>query len=165
VLPAAVKRKGIKVRIWQLRGTWSTKEGEWQIKWTRRDDLQLEADFLEPFFAFGDGRSLFLLTESGKLYGSDRPLGGKARMRPLWVNAKRPIQAVIGDADTGRAFAFVPPAPGSKDRRPAYFVFAPKVLPHSYTPPRPASSRLLQPLRDVVGLARVLLADRAIKSP
>ena len=64
--------------------------------------------FAEDFYFFLRTNDYYFVTESGKLYyAPPRKEGEKSRtMKELWVDAKRPIIAVIEDADRDKVWLF-----------------------------------------------------------
>ena len=107
--------------------------------------------FLDNFYAFIRKDDYYFLTESGKLHHAPpRKDGEKSRkMNKLWDDAKRPIVAVIEDADNDKVWLFV------KDKTPGakldlYFELKDTIRAESFDP---ASLKRVE----VEGRAKVLL--------
>jgi hypothetical protein len=64
--------------------------------------------FAEDFYFFLRQNDYYFVTESGKLYYAPSPKKGEKMrtMKKLWVDAKRPIIAVIEDADHDKVWLF-----------------------------------------------------------
>ena len=133
----------------------------------RRFGLQEEADnyeafpslFAEEFYVFLHKDDYYFVTESGKLYvAPPAAKGEKARtMKPLWTDAKRPISAVIHDADKDKYWLF------AKDNNPGakldhFFEMNDTPRPETFDPAK------LRPI-DVEGHAKLLLQYVPLISP
>lgn len=122
--------------------------------------LLAKTDVGEAFRAFEDGKNYYLVTASGKVHACARK-GGKAT-RPLWDDAKRPVVALVGDAGTGRTFAFT--APGEKGE-PVYFELADKLSPTAYDRKGVPRYDESAPLASMLPYARILAADKKLALP
>ena len=85
-----------------------------------RKDFTLEVSFREPFTALVVGDDYYFLTDSGSVYRAPvTAKKGTRRVTRVWDGRRRPVVALVEDADAGRAFLFVGPQVGGG--RPAYF--------------------------------------------
>jgi len=107
--------------------------------------------FTEDFHFFLRKDDYYFVTESGKLYYAPLPAKGeKARaMKAIWTDAKRPISAVIEDADRGKVWLF------AKDKNAGakldlFFEMKETVRPETFDPAK------LRPV-NIEGRAKMLL--------
>jgi hypothetical protein len=147
--------------MWPWSFTTHRYEGKWDKagrKWERRPWAQeesIEVGFREPFQVLGRGQDYYFVTRSGKLFRAPKPAGGGARkLGAVWADPKRPVTAFITDADTGRAFLFVPPK--GKGGRPAFFELAPEPELVEYDPRAVRLPPYDEPHRTALHLARIL---------
>ena len=222
------KRKTVTVELEKS----SAKIEEWVFGWSELLGAVIACPFSESFVVFGDARTHYFVTVSGKLFVAKesqketekpettrrliRELGdddsavrevarrklerlgsqvetalrkqlrettsGEAKGRiskllsvvekatdrtakPLWIDAKRPIRAVITDTASSSSYAFVEPAkPDDKQAQRVYFQLAEKLEPHSYHPKPIKGIKADEPLKAVLEYARVLLDDGKIKN-
>jgi hypothetical protein len=79
--------------------------------WVPLNKAPLKCGWHEPFWLFGDERSLFLVTDSGRVsvvkFFKDRP----CELKPLWPAKPAPVSLIVSDVDSGRTFAFAPDTP------------------------------------------------------
>jgi hypothetical protein len=144
--------------------TWETEFGPRIVKnargreitvWKAVEDSRspeiIDSAFAEDFYVFNRQADYYFVTQSGKLYVSPRPKKGeKARqMRALWDDPKRPVVAVIEDADNGKVWLFAKDeTPGAKGG--LYFEMKEKIQAESF------DSAKLKPV-DAPGRAKILL--------
>jgi hypothetical protein len=109
-----------KIEIWDSRGATFFKMGDFSgfTKNPKNEGIRipsavsnvefLDSLFTDDFYAFVRKNPYYFVTESGKLYYAAPPeKGAKSRvMKALWTDAKRPIVAVIEDADRDRVWLF-----------------------------------------------------------
>jgi hypothetical protein len=133
-----------------------TEEEEWQYPpaWKAKSKVR------GPFHAFADRSRIYFVTASGQLHACPRK-GGPTKL--LWGDKKRPIRALVADADPARTFAFTDGRGRGGKGGAVYFELAPKLRPVAYDRGRIAPARLGEPLADVAGYVRVLLRAKKIK--
>jgi hypothetical protein len=108
----AMKTK--KIETWETE--WGPRKDEKQkkakVRWVpvadERNPETIEAAFVEDFYVFKRAADYYFVTQSGKLYLSPpAKKGEKARtMKAVWDDAKRPIVAVLEDADNDKVWLF-----------------------------------------------------------
>jgi hypothetical protein len=134
-----------RIMVWELplwksaaeRMTW---EGE------GRQLASFPAPFCEPFHvAVADG-AYFFVTDSGAVYVAE-DTRGEWKTRALWLDANRPILAMLTKSDTTTAFVF------GKD---FYFQLARKVEPQPCKDITQGRPDLGDPMRTVLECAQVL---------
>jgi hypothetical protein len=146
------------IESWEM--AWGFKKGKnrkgkeitaWQLIADERNPETIESVFTEDFYVFKRDASYFFVTQSGKLYvAPPAKKGEKSRtMKALWDDAKRPIVAVLEDADNGKVWLF------AKDETPSakgglYFEMKEKIQTESFDPAK------LKPV-DAPGRAKILL--------
>ena len=127
------------------------KRVRWKAVADERNPETIESLFTEDFYVFKRGTDYFFVTESGKLYVAPPPKKGeKSRtMKAVWDDAKRPIVAVLEDAERGKVWLFANDKnPGAKGD--LFFEMNEKVLPEVFDPAK------LKPV-DAPGRAKMLL--------
>ncbi len=114
--------------VWSLTAyTVRQKADEWWEK-----DFNVQFTFREPFTVFDVGRYSYFLTDSGSLYrvfsGANWAMTRTAH--PVWEDKKRPIVALVEDADEKQAYLFV--GPEKEGGKPAYFAAGqkPELVPY-----------------------------------
>jgi hypothetical protein len=152
---------GNEISAWT--GQWPEKpdRSKSRVTWSDKPALRIVADLKERFTVYGTPARLFFLTESGKLYGCRDADKGGQRVKLLWQDDRQPIRAVIGDAASGNCFAF---APANLDSRAhsVYFEVGERIEPVAYDPlplKKPSGD---DPLKGLLGYARLLIADKKI---
>lgn len=156
-----------KMRVW--RGVYTGEDSQpdgCNVKWTEAKADGFAAPLGEPFQVYGDRDNWQFLTRGGALYGSRKPAKGPRKLDLLYASRERPLRAVLTDSGTNKTFAFVA-AP--KSRKGEYFELsagAKGAKPYTL-PDAKLDAALDEPLRSLMGYARVLLADKQIegKSP
>ena len=80
----------------------------WKAVSDQRKPQTIDSAFTEDFYVFKREADYFFVTQSGKLYIAPPPKKGeKSRsMKALWDEAKRPIVAVLSDADNDKVWLF-----------------------------------------------------------
>ncbi len=80
----------------------------WKAVADNRNPETIDSAFVEDFHVFKRKANYYFVTESGRLYLAPPPKEGeKSRtMKALWTDAKRPIVAVIEDADHDKVWLF-----------------------------------------------------------
>src|SRR5207302_4015749 len=63
--------------------------------WEQITKAPLKSGWDEPFWLFGDERSLFFVTKSGQAYYFDLSKGAKPEMKPLWTDKREPIFLIV----------------------------------------------------------------------
>src|SRR5206468_2653059 len=81
----------------------------------------------EPFVVFGKPPAYSFVTLSGKAYRCQGEGEGRRKVVPAWAGRHRPVVAVLGDADTGRAWAFARASKGGLTDPDVYFELAARV--------------------------------------
>jgi hypothetical protein len=79
----------------------------------------------------------------------------------VWDGTRRPIDAFVSDAATGKTFLFVPPA--TAGGRPAFFELSAKPRPEEYDPKLAPPPKLAEPHRTIVHAAHVLVALKKLE--
>jgi len=107
--------------------------------------------FVEDFYAFIRKNDYYFVTQSGKLYHAPpRKEGDKSRiMKELWGDAKRPIVAVIEDADRDKVWLFAKDK-NAGAKRDFYFEMKETIKAESFDPAK------LRPV-NIEGRAKLLL--------
>jgi hypothetical protein len=145
---------------YDFKANWNAKAKTWQAgKWSAREGV--EVAFQEPFQVAAVGEDYYFVTASGKVYRSPRPDKGKDRKaEAVWDDAKRPVVALIQDADAGKSFVF---CKAGKDGKGVYFELAakPELAPYDAAGIKPA--KVDDPLPAVLGYAQALVADKKVK--
>ena len=104
-----------KIESWEtemgVRGeklTDGTKGHVWKAVEDQRKPEAIESAFTEDFYVFRRQEDYFFVTESGKLYVAPAAKKGEKsrRMKPLWDDVKRPIVAVLEDANKDKVWLF-----------------------------------------------------------
>jgi hypothetical protein len=116
-----------------------------------RNPETIESAFAEDFYVFKSKAEYFFVTQSGKLYISPQPKKGEnsRAMRPVWDDAKRPINAIIEDADNDKVWLFAKPK-NAEAKLHAFFEMKPDIRAESFDPAK--LKRV-----DVEGRAKMLL--------
>jgi hypothetical protein len=93
----------------------------WKAVADERNPETIDSAFAEDFYVFKRKADYYLVTQAGKLYVAAPPKKGeKSRtMKALWEDAKRPIVAVLEDADNDQIWLFTK----SKDKLETNAVF------------------------------------------
>ena len=104
-----------KIESWETEWAlqrWKNPRGfnvsDWKVVADERDPETIDSAFAEDFYVFKRKADYYFVTQSGKLYVAP-PLkkGEKSRtMKALWDDAKRPIAAVIEDANREKVWLF-----------------------------------------------------------
>jgi hypothetical protein len=154
------------MRVWKGKSQKRTDpEAALPIQWTELKGEAFAPEFLEPFQVFGDERTWFIMTESGKLWVSRRPGKGQRLFYLYWIEAESPIRALLTDTASGQTFAFTEPVKGATEGRAVYFALADKPDPRPYQR-KPVNRGNLSPaLKAVLEYAQVLVADKRIQMP
>jgi hypothetical protein len=153
--------------LWSLRvhsyeAKWSKASRSWVSgPWQREESI--EVVFKEPFQVLGRGEGYYFVTRSGRLFRAPPAAKGKPRrLEAVWADRRRPIEALLTDADGGRTYLFCRPA--KKGERPTFFELGPKPRPVAYklAAARPgkrpeALTRLLRYADTLVALKRLQL--------
>ncbi len=85
-----------KMQVWEESATYSKKWVRWDPQWKEKKELQMKADFAEPFFVYQVDSAYYFVTVSGKLYRSKlskdftKPTKEGSKVVPLWTDAERP---------------------------------------------------------------------------
>jgi hypothetical protein len=145
---------------YRYEGRWDQARKKWRKRpWTKAEAIRV--GFREPFQALGRGQDYYFVTRSGKLFRAPEAAGGKPRnLEAVWDDPKRPITAFLTDADTGRAFLFLPPAKGGG--KPAFFELAAKAKPVEYDPGAVPLPPYDEPHRGLLHKARILWALKKV---
>jgi hypothetical protein len=96
------------VEIWETLFRWDDKIQGWKTTADGKNLEKIPAPFAEDFHFFIRQSDYFFVTQSGKLYVAPSPKKDeKSRtISALWDDAKRPIVAVIEDADNDKVWLF-----------------------------------------------------------
>jgi hypothetical protein len=132
-----------------------------RVIWSAKPVLRMNADLKERFTVYGTPACLFFLTESGKLYRCRDADKGGQRLKPVWQDDLRHIRVVIGDAVSGKCFAFAPSVANSAAPS-VYFEIGEKLDLVSYDPRLPGKANGADVLTTVLGYTRLLIADKKI---
>jgi hypothetical protein len=97
-----------KFQVWDSRYRWDSKARAWEVAIRHENFETFDSIFVDNFYFFLRKNDYYFVTESGKLYHAPPPVKDeKSRtMTELWTDARRPIVAVIEDADRDRVFLF-----------------------------------------------------------
>jgi hypothetical protein len=104
-----------KIESWETEWAvqrWKNENGAsvsgWKAVADERNPETIDSAFAEDFYVLKRQSEYFFVTQSGKLFvAPPRKKGEKSRaMKALWDDAKRPIVAVIEDADRGKVWLF-----------------------------------------------------------
>jgi hypothetical protein len=97
-----------RIETWETQGGYDKKEKRWVTVADDRNPETIPSSFIEDFYVFERKGDYYFVTQSGKLYiAPARKDGEESRsMKDLWVDAKRPIVAVIVDADNDKVWLF-----------------------------------------------------------
>jgi hypothetical protein len=103
-----------KIESWETK--WGPRKDEKQkiakVRWVpvgdERNPETIDAAFVEDFYVFERAADYYFVTQSGKLYlSAPAKKGEKTRtMKAVWDDAKRPIVAVLEDADSDKVWLF-----------------------------------------------------------
>jgi len=140
-----------KFDTWDSKYRWDDNTKEWKVTVEKENFETFDATFKEDFYFFLRKNDYYFVTESGKLYHAPPPAKGeKSRtMKALWTDAKRPIVAVLEDADRDKVFLFAKDkTAGAKED--VFFELNQTLRPQSFDRSKLASV-------DVAGRAKVLL--------
>lgn len=155
-----VSQENVDAPAWSMVA-YTFKKGD--ERWWQKEP-ELEVSFREPFTALAVGGDFYFLTDSGSLYRAPAPArkGGTRRVYRVWNGRRRPVVALVEDADAGRAFLFVGPPPAGG--RPAYFApsASPELVPHDPTDLPKATA---DPRRDLPNMQEYALALEALRYP
>jgi hypothetical protein len=148
------------LRSFSFRNEWNKKEAAWgEGKWSVGETFPVV--FHEPFQVASHGEDYYFLTASGKVYRSPKPEKGKERKtEAVWEDAKRPVVAIMQDADAKKSYLFCKP---DKDGTGVYFELSAKPAECPYDAKRIKPGKPDDPLPAVLGYAKILLADKKIK--
>jgi hypothetical protein len=140
--------------VYHFRNRWSPRTRRWgDGVWAKRGPLPVR--FKERFHAVLEGEDYYFLTRSGKVYHAPAAAKGKPRaVHPVWEDRKRPVVALITDADTHRSFLFC--RQGKGEDRPVYFELAAKAKPRPYDLTEVEQPKVKEPLRSALHYARWL---------
>jgi len=96
------------IELWDTRFSWDDKKRKWKTTEDGKNLEKIQSLFAEDFYLFLRKDDYYFVTESGKLFHAAPPKKGeKSRtMKVLWEDAKRPIVAVIEDADNDKVWLF-----------------------------------------------------------
>jgi len=105
----------------------------WKAVSDQRKPQTIDSAFTEDFYVFKREADYFFVTQSGKLYIAPPPKKGeKSRsMKALWDEAKRPIVAVLSDADNDKVWLFAKDK-GKDAKRDLYFEMREIIKPESF---------------------------------
>ncbi len=145
-------KKEKSLEIWDTQGLEFRKGfGGFKTRTVVKNLETFDSAFTEDFYAFVRKNDYYFVTESGKLYHAPSPKeGDKTRtMKALWTDAKRPIVAVIEDADHDKVWLFAKDK-NAGAKRDLYFELKNAIQTESFDP------ATLRPV-DVKGRARTLL--------
>jgi hypothetical protein len=94
--------------VWDTQARYEVEKKRWRVTADEQNFESFPSIFLEDFYVFVAKDTYYFVTESGKLYyAPPRATGEKSRaMQELWWDTKRPIVAVIEDADRGKVWLF-----------------------------------------------------------
>jgi hypothetical protein len=115
----------------------------------------------EPFHAFADAGHFYFVTASGKLHCCNRR-GDKQRTKLLWEDAQRPMDAVVCDSATGKAWGFTSGA--GKELPPMWFQLAAELRPATYDRRPGMGVKKDDPLPGMLEYARLLMAEKKVKA-
>jgi hypothetical protein len=157
------------LRAWRMEWSDPHDPKRVRVKYTQEPALRVAADIREPFTLYGSPSRLFVVTESGRLYGCRDADKGGQKLKLLWDDKRRPIRLVLSDADSGKDFAFAP-APGGFGSAQStvyassvYFEIADKLVLTPYNAAALGEVKPQDPLKAVVAHARLLLDARKIR--
>jgi len=121
------------------------------LLWDADNYEKIPSLFAEDFYFFLRKNDYYFVTQSGKLYHAlPRKEGDKARiMKELWGDAKRPIVAVIEDADRDKVWLFAKDK-NAGAKRDFYFEMKEMIKAESFDPAK------LRPV-NIEGRAKLLL--------
>jgi hypothetical protein len=126
--------------------------------------FRLKTDLKGSFLTYADDTHFLFVTEGGQIHAC--PKSGKTRRTEvLWKDSVRPVRLLLGDATTGKTFAFAHrDGPPTKEWPDVYFPLASKVLPISL--PRTADSPASATDREeaLLAAARLLIKAGRIKA-
>jgi hypothetical protein len=96
------------VEIWDTHFRWDDKIQGWKTTADGKNLEKIASPFAEDFHFFIRKNDYYFVTQSGKLYHAPPgKKGEKSRtMKAIWTDAKRPIVAVIEDADHDKVWLF-----------------------------------------------------------
>jgi hypothetical protein len=160
-----LSHKGL-VRVWRGKAQRAESDlHEWDTTWAERKADSFPAPPGEPFLAYGDKDTWFLLTPSGKLYLSRKPARGRRRtLVPFYADEGAPLRALLTDCATGRTWAFAAPVPRlAGKRKPFYFELAEGARRRPYVLRPVKEAGLPRELATLLPYARVLRAAKLIK--
>jgi hypothetical protein len=105
----------------------------WKAAADGRKPETIESVFTEDFYVFKREADYYFVTQSGNLYVAPPPKKGeKSRtMRALWDDAKKPIVAVLSDADHDKVWLFAKDK-GKDAKRDLYFEMKEIIKPESF---------------------------------
>jgi hypothetical protein len=103
-----LEKKAKKFEVWDSQGAVNQRPGPYEVRPKVKNIDTFESPSSEDFYAFVRKDHYYFVTESGKLYHAPPAKEGeKSRtMKALWTDAKRPIVAVIEDADNDKVWLF-----------------------------------------------------------
>jgi hypothetical protein len=128
-------RKTKMFETWDSRFRWDDNNKNWEVTSHHENLESFNTAFLEDFYFFVRKNDYYFVTESGRLfYAPPREPGEKWRtMRVLWDDAKRPIIAVIEDADQDKVWLFAKNK-NAGAKRDLYFEMKETILTESFDP-------------------------------
>jgi hypothetical protein len=154
-----LSKKDMRFEAWDSVGALvSQKLGPWpspaklEFPFPEVKNLEVfKSPFTENFYAFVCKEDYYFVTESGELYQAPQAKDGeKSRtVKALWNDAKRPIVAVIEDADHDKVWLFAKDKTAGA-KRDLYFEMKSTIETESFDPAK------LRPV-DVQGRAKLLL--------
>ena len=138
---------------------WDTQEVDWDAETKQYKSLAavqnletFDSSFLDDFYAVIRKNDYYFVTESGELYHAPPPKEGeKSRtMKALWTDAKRPIVAVIEDADRDKVWLFAKQKVKTDGGKDVFFEMKDTIR------PEPFDASKLRPV-NIEGRAKMLL--------
>ena len=148
-----------KFEAWETHGVVNQGPGNYKSAPEVKNQETFDSAFTEDFYAFIRKNNYYFVTESGKVYLAPPPKEGeKSRtMKALWDHAKRPIVAVIEDADHDKVWLF------AKDKNAGakldlYFEMKDTIQPQTFDPTKLTPSK-------VEGQAKLLMEYLPLISP
>lgn len=149
-----------KLDIYLFDGKWEKGKGfRNDSPWVHEESIAGACE--EGFRVFARGDDYYLLTHSGRLLVAAKADKGKRKLRAVWDDPKRPVEAAVQYDPKGEAFFFCGPAKaaeGGKPGKPAWFALSGKPELQEYDPKAFAEVKLEGPLGRLVRYAKVLAA-------
>ena len=152
-------------RMRVLRGVYTGRDSQpdgGNVKWVEAKADGFAVPFAEPFQVYGDRDDWQFLTRGGSLYRSRKPAKGPRKLELEYASRDKPLRALLTDSATNKTFAFIAAPESPKGN---YFELSagPKAARPYTLPDAKPDAALDEPLRSLMGYARVLLADKKIE--